>query len=142
MKKRLKYLLVGLTLPLLLLVDLAPDAPFIGSGREAAAVIGRPLTPISYAGVARRTTRRAVAVGTTAVVVGTTAATDSTTTAAPAPTQAPAPAGAPPVGSIVTALPAGCVSTPVGGVEYYNCAGVYYRPAFQGNNLVYVVQNP
>jgi hypothetical protein len=29
----------------------------------AEAVIGRPLTPMSYAGVARRTTRRAVAVG-------------------------------------------------------------------------------
>jgi hypothetical protein len=29
----------------------------------AFARIGRPLTPISYAGVARRTTRRAVAVG-------------------------------------------------------------------------------
>jgi hypothetical protein len=30
---------------------------------EAQARIGRPLTPMSYAGVARRTTRRAVAVG-------------------------------------------------------------------------------
>jgi len=35
-----------------------------GSGlliSEAHAVVGRPLTPVSYAGVARRTTRRAVA---------------------------------------------------------------------------------
>jgi hypothetical protein len=31
---------------------------------EAQAIIGRPLTPLSYAGVARRTTRRAVATGT------------------------------------------------------------------------------
>jgi hypothetical protein len=30
---------------------------------RAQAVIGRPATPMSYAGVARRTTRRAVAVG-------------------------------------------------------------------------------
>jgi hypothetical protein len=30
---------------------------------SAHAVIGRPLTPVSYAGVARRTTRRAVAAG-------------------------------------------------------------------------------
>lgn len=30
---------------------------------SAEARIGRPLTPVSYAGVARRTTRRAVAVG-------------------------------------------------------------------------------
>jgi hypothetical protein len=31
--------------------------------RPAHAIIGRPLTPMSYAGVARRTTRRTVAVG-------------------------------------------------------------------------------
>ena len=37
----------------------------------AEARIGRPLTPMSYAGVARRTTRRAVAVG--AVAAGTAA---------------------------------------------------------------------
>lgn len=35
---------------------------------EAHAVRGRPATPLSYAGVARRTTRRAVAVGTAAAV--------------------------------------------------------------------------
>jgi hypothetical protein len=33
---------------------------FVGS---AHAIIGRPLTPMSYAGVARRTTRRAVVAG-------------------------------------------------------------------------------
>ena len=33
---------------------------------SAEARIGRPLTPLSYAGVARRTTRRAVAVGAAA----------------------------------------------------------------------------
>ena len=31
--------------------------------QSAEARVGRPLTPVSYAGVARRTTRRAVAVG-------------------------------------------------------------------------------
>ena len=37
---------------------------------EAQARVGRPLTPMSYAGVARRTTRRAVAVGAAAGVAG------------------------------------------------------------------------
>ena len=37
---------------------------------EAEARVGRPLTPMSYAGVARRTTRRAVAVGAAAGAVG------------------------------------------------------------------------
>jgi hypothetical protein len=42
----------------------------VGTGffSEAEARIGRPLTPMSYAGVARRTTRRAVAVGAAAGV--------------------------------------------------------------------------
>ena len=50
------------------------------------------------------------------------------------------PAGAPPVGTIVSTLPAGCKPEVKGGVELQNCGGVYYRAAFQGNNLVYVVQ--
>jgi hypothetical protein len=37
--------------------------------------VGRPLTPMSYAGVARRTTRRAVAVGAAAGAAGAYAAT-------------------------------------------------------------------
>ena len=36
---------------------------------SAEARVGRPLTPVSYAGVARRTTRRAVAVGAAATAV-------------------------------------------------------------------------
>ena len=45
------------------------DAGFVS---EAEARVGRPLTPMSYAGVARRTTRRAV--GAAAVVGGAAAA--------------------------------------------------------------------
>jgi hypothetical protein len=37
---------------------------------EAQARVGRPLTPMSYAGVARRTTRRAVAAGAAVGAVG------------------------------------------------------------------------
>ena len=50
------------------------------------------------------------------------------------------PAGAPAAGTVVNALPAGCKPETKSGVEYQNCGGVYYRAAFQGNNLVYVVQ--
>jgi hypothetical protein len=56
---------------------------------------------------------------------------------------AAAAAGQPlPLGTVVSALPAGCVSTPVGGVEYYYCGGNFYRATFQGNNLVYVTAKP
>jgi hypothetical protein len=57
---------------LLLLAGVALATSVLDQGlavRDAHAIIGRPLTPMSYAGVARRTTRRtaAVAVGTAAV---------------------------------------------------------------------------
>ena len=47
-------------------------AMMVGSSGQAEARIGRPMTPMSYAGVARRTTRRAVVGG--AVVGGAVAA--------------------------------------------------------------------
>ncbi len=103
---------------------------FVG---EASAVIGRPLTPGSAAGVARRTTRRTVAIS------------ESTAAAAtPPPQSAPqaATGAAVAVGTTVAALPAGCTSTTIAGVGYFNCAGTYYKPAYQSNNLVYVVTQP
>ena len=63
--------------------------------------------------------------------------------APPAPAPPAATAGKPlPLGTVVSALPAGCTSTPVGGVEYYYCGGNFYRAAFQGNQLVYVTAQP
>jgi ATPase subunit of ABC transporter with duplicated ATPase domains len=63
--------------------------------------------------------------------------------AAAPPAPAPAAAGKPlPLGTVVSALPAGCVATPVGGVEYYYCGGNFYRAVFQGNQLVYVTAQP
>lgn len=47
---------------------LMTDSPVVST---AGAVIGRPLTPMSYAGVARRTTRRAVAAGAAVGAVAT-----------------------------------------------------------------------
>jgi hypothetical protein len=47
-------------------LPLDPQASLVSS---AEARIGRPLTPMSYAGVARRTTRRAVAYGAAAGAV-------------------------------------------------------------------------
>jgi hypothetical protein len=47
-----------------------------------------------------------------------------------------------PLGTVVHALPTGCTSTPVGGVEYYYCGGNFYRAVFQGNQLVYVTAKP
>jgi hypothetical protein len=154
----------------------------LGFAMEAAAIVGAPLTPVSVAGVARRTTRRVVVASAATTSAATTSAATASAASANAAAQsaqasaaqaqsasqasaaqaqaaqqqaqaaqaqaqaaqaaAARPAGAPAVGSVVSALPAGCVATPKDGVEYQNCGGVYYRAAFQGSNLVYVVQAP
>ena len=147
----LKTLAVASVAPLLYLADVAPDAtPGWTLVPDAHAVVGAPLTPVSGAGVARRTTRRTVA-ATSANTAATqqqqaaTAQQQAATAqqqAATAQQQAAAarPAGAPPVGTVVSALPAGCKPETKNNVEYQNCGGVYYRAAFQSDNLVYVVQ--
>jgi DNA segregation ATPase FtsK/SpoIIIE-like protein len=53
-----------------------------------------------------------------------------------------APGRALPLGTVVSALPGGCVSTPSGGVNYYYCGGNFYQAAYQGSSLVYVTTKP
>jgi len=121
-------------------VDWSGSAPLEFSlFREAQAIVGRPLTPASVAGVARRTTRRTVAVASTSAAV----ASESTAAASAAQPAAAAPAaGALPLGTVVSTLPSGCTQTTSGGVQYYKCGADYYRTAFQGTNLVYVTAQP
>jgi hypothetical protein len=153
--RHLKALAIATALPLTYLAGVSPDAPAgLTLLQDAHAVVGAPLTPASAAGVARRTTRRVVAADTaatqqqqaaTAQQQAATAQQQSATAqqqAATAQQQAAAarPPGAPAAGAVVTALPDGCKPETRDGVEYQNCGGVYYRAAFQGNNLVYVVQ--
>jgi hypothetical protein len=101
--------LVASALALILITNDGSDPGVLVLGiDEAHAVVGRPLTPVSYAGVARRTTRRTVA------------ATGAATTM---------PAG------YVTTLPAGCATA--GGIytcgtaryrPYYNGPSLVYVP--------------
>ena len=153
-----RAVLAAILLPVLYVVDVEPRAPLgLTLGKDAHAIVGAPLTPFSVAGVARRTTRRVVVAETAAVeaAAATTAANAAVISqqqaavakqqAATAPQQAVAarPAAATPaVGTVVHGLPAGCVPEDKGGIESQKCGGVYYRAAFQGNNLVYVVQAP
>ncbi len=95
---------------IMFLVDIPMmDIPII-EVRDAEARVGRPLTPASVGGVRRRTRRR------TAAVVGAAA-----------------------YGTRVHALPGGCVVRPVGSIQYHYCGGVYYRPYYEGSQVVYVV---
>ena len=139
MKTILKITVIAISLVLLLIADLS--------------FMSVPLVPEVDAifGVRRRMFRRGVIIGESAGAASANAAA-SHQQAAPAQPQA-APAAPPPpppvasgkplpLGTVVSALPAGCVSTPVGGVEYYYCGGNFYRAVFQGNKLVYVTAKP
>lgn len=134
MRKVIKtFLFVGFVV-FVCAVDLSDiNAPELTFVNNAEAIIGAPRTPMSYAGVARRSVRRggvAVAVAPlppTVVVVNTPASAAAT------------PVTTVPVGTVVQALPSGCSSVTVSGVSYSDCGGAFYKTAFQGNKLVYVV---
>jgi hypothetical protein len=141
MKTIISRILALVAIAGLWLIDLAPESQliptFVG---EAYAIIGRPATPVSYAGVARRTTRRVVyasAASADAAASANAAATQTATQSAPPPAPAVGPL---PSGTVVSALPSGCVSAVQDDQDYFNCAGVYYKPTFQSGNLVYVVK--
>jgi len=72
-------------------IEIGP-APDSGLVTVAEAVVGRPATPVSYAGVARRTTVRAVTPGVGAPGVG---VTPGVGVGAPGPGVAPANLGGP-----------------------------------------------
>ena len=125
----------------MLSVAVAPESPLgLKLLPDAHAVVDAPVTPVSVAGVARRTTRRTVAVAsTTATAQQQAAAAQQPATAPAAPT---ASGQALPLGTVVAALPAGCTQVAQGGVQYSKCGANYYRAVFQGNNLVYVTAQP
>jgi len=158
---------VSLAVSLLLLVsELTPRSALrVGFVSLAEAIIGMPWTPMSVAGVARRSVYREAVYTSAAVNVAAAnaaaanmaaanaaaaqAAAANAAAAQAAAAQASAAAAAAhaaqaglPVGSMVPNLPPGCTSIVMNGVNYFNCNGTYYRAGFQGNNLVYVVSVP
>jgi len=134
---------------------------FVG---HAEAIIGMPRTPLSVAGVARRSMYREAAVVSTVAVTSAaaanaaaanTAAANAAAAQAAASNAAAAQANAAaaaaaaqqassalPIGTMVPSLPPGCQSTVIGGVNYFQCGTVYYRAGFQGSSVVYIVSAP
>ena len=143
MKTMLKIAVVAATLGLMLMPDVpllpvqvVPDAhAILGVRRRTAVIVGASVHAADSAQMAQAQQQTAAAQQQAA------AAKQQAAAAPPAPL--PAAAGtALPLGTVVAALPAGCVATPVGGVEYYYCGGNFYRAMFQGNTLVYVTAQP
>ena len=162
----MKTFSMSITLTVALVVmsigDFLPNSPLrVGFVRNAEAIIGMPWTPFSFAGVARRSMYREAAwnaaaynaaainaANYNAAAANSAAASAAAANAAAANAAASAAAAqraagsAVPIGTMVPSLPSGCSSTVISGVNYFNCAGVYYRAGFQGNNIVYIVSAP
>ena len=159
MKTLFKIAVLGTGSFLMLLIDAPPQAPYmglqlvpeahavLGVRRRTAAVTAVAVESADSAKMAQQQQQTAAAQQQAAAAQQQAAAAQKQSAAAapPAPpaTPPPAAAGAPlPLGTVVAALPGGCVSTPVGGVEYYYCGGNFYRAVFQGTQLVYVTAKP
>ena len=115
-----------------------PESGFVS---VAEARVGRPATPVSYAGVARRTTVRAATPGAGAPGVGVAPAPG---VGAPGVGATPAP-GVGAVGTVVYALPSvpsGCVPTLVNGIEYQRCESTWYQVQKTGSSVQYVIVAP
>jgi hypothetical protein len=166
MKKFSRSIALAVSLVFLSLAHFLPDSRLrLGFVKNAEAIIGMPWTPLSFAGVARRTMYReaawnaaamnaaaanaaaanmaaANAAAAQAAAANAAAAQAAAANAAAAAAAAHAAASALPLGTTVPYLPPGCTSTVITGVSYFYCGGVYYRAGFQGNNIVYIVSQP
>jgi biotin carboxyl carrier protein len=125
-------------------VQLVPEAQAIFGVRRRTAVVAYSAGAASGEAAAAASQQQAAAAQQQAAAAQQQAAAAKQQAAAAAsPAPPPAAPGQPlPMGTVVSALPKGCVSTPVGGVEYYYCGGNFYRAVFQGNQLVYVTAQP
>lgn len=165
MKTHMKPVLVVAGFAAAVVALLIPEVVDAQAGRMHRATRRRTAVVVSSATHARdqqamaaqqaATTQQATAQQTTAEQQSATAAEQSATAAqqsataeqqsATAQQQAAAAAALAPalaIGTVVHTLPAGCVATPVGGVQYNHCGNDYYRAVFQGNDLVYVTTEP
>jgi hypothetical protein len=154
----MKSLLLFTMLAALVFLSLAE----LGFVRNSEAIIGLPWTPFSIAGMARRSmyaqaaynaaaynaaamnaaAYNAAAANAAAAQAAAANAAAAQAAAANAAAAAHAAATGLPIGTMVPNLPPGCQSVVIGGVNYFNCNGVYYRAGFQGNNIVYIVSQP
>ena len=165
----MKRFLMPIVLTVSFIISVAnfmPDSLLrLGFVGNAEAIIGMPWTPLSFAGVARRSMYReaawnaaamnaaavnaasanmayANAAAAQAAAANAAAAQAAAANAAAAAANAQRIAATLPIGTTVPYLPPGCTSTVISGVNYFYCGGVYYRAGFQGNSVVYIVSVP
>jgi hypothetical protein len=130
----------------LLSLTLVPNAQAF-RGRGAAFAVGAAVgssTAASGAAAASQQQTAAAQQQTAAAQQQTAAAQQQTATAQQQATPPPAvAAGSPlPLGTVVAALPGGCTTTPVDGVNYYYCGGNFYQAVYEGSALKYITVKP
>ncbi|MFC1819163.1 hypothetical protein ACFL0B_08775 [Thermodesulfobacteriota bacterium] len=125
-------------------VELVPEAQAIlGARRRTARRTAVVVSSADAAAVATSQQQAAAAQQQAAAANQEAAAAQQQAAVAQQQTAAAQAAGGVPVGTVVQALPAGCKAVTVSNTQYQDCVGSFYKTAFQGNNLVYVVvQNP
>jgi hypothetical protein len=124
----------------LLPVNLVPEAHAILGVRRRTAVVAYSAGAASASAAAASSQQQAAAAQQQAAAAEQEAAAAQQQAAAAQQQAAAAKASSGvPVGTVVQSLPAGCTAVTVSGVQYQDCGGSFYKAAFQGNNLVYVV---
>ena len=166
MKKFLMSIVLTASRFFLPIASFQPDSPMkLNFVTDAQAIIGLPFTPLSFAGVARRSMYReaawhaatinaaaanaaaanmayANAAAAQAAAANAAAAQAAAANAAAAAAAAQRAQATLPIGSTVPYLPPNCTSSVINAINYFNCNGVFYRAGFQGNNVVYIVSTP
>jgi hypothetical protein len=131
----------------LLSLTLVPNAQAF-RGRGAAFAVGAAVgsSTASSAAAASASQQQAAAAQQQAATAQQQAATAQQQAAAAQQQAAPPPAvaaGSPlPLGTVVAALPGGCTTTPVDGVNYYYCGGNFYQAVYEGSALRYITVKP
>jgi hypothetical protein len=140
MKTIVKITLISTVLALMFIADipllpvnLVPEAHAILGVRRRTAVVAYSAGAASASAAAASSQQQAAAAQQQA------AAAEQEAAAAQQQAAAAQASGGVPVGTVVQALPSGCKPVTVSGTEYQACGGSFYKAAFQGNNLVYVV---
>jgi len=124
----------------LLPVKLVPEAHAILGVRRRTAVVAYSAGAASASAAEASSQQQAAAAQQQAAAAQQEAATAQQQAAAAQQEAATAKASSGiPVGTVVQSLPSGCTAVTVSGVQYQECSGSFYKAAFQGNNLVYVV---
>src|SRR5678809_706167 len=137
--KSMKKFSMPIVLTVSLIISVAeflPESQFrLGFVRNAEAIIGMPRTPLSVAGVARRSMYRGAVVATTVAVTSAAAANaaaantaaanaaaaeSAAANAAAAAAAAQQAAAGLPIGTMVPSLPPGCQSMEIGGDNYFH----------------------